>query len=473
MAPEKLPNSEGRARNRLKKTKAFPLHRLPTEVLRVIWSQLPFKEAARTSIISRKWRRLWTCYPKLVLTRETMLGGSATGDHPTPDVATFIRRVNSIVRQLSSSATLDKFVVKFPLLRTDASHIDRWVSLSAASRARRIILDLCPEVTTTERNERYSFPLQLFTGSCVKSLCLGFVSMSLPPGPCGFTNLKKLGLHMVSITGDLQCLLPECDVLEWLSLTECSLHPYLILHRPLQRLRYLRLLDCRLHRLELQAPNLTEFEFTNYPVTFILGDCPNMSMVSIGLLSPEYSFGYACRELPAAIPHVQNSLSISLKIRTEARECVKGSISVFANLRHLALTVGIEGCPQTGTGVLHLARLLELAPVLEELEIHMYYHQTPFYNHNLDETNSRGLYKRLRSVHMTGFYAIRGQLELARHILRSSVALERMIIDPKVKVPKGRSCRDYPDLHYADVGRVVARCSLENGEFPRSIITIL
>ncbi|CAL5024639.1 unnamed protein product [Urochloa decumbens] len=271
-----------------------------------------------------------------------MLGGSAAGDHPTPDVATFIRCVNSIVRQLSSSATLDKFVIKFPLFRTDASHLDRWVSLSAASRARRIVLDLCPEVTTTERNERYSFPLQLFSGSCVKSLCLGFISMNLPPGPCGFTNLKKLGLHMVSITGDLQRLLPECDVLERLSLTECSLHPYLILHRPLQRLRYLRLLDCRLHRLELQAPNLTEFEFTNYPITFILDDCPSMSMASIGLLSPEYSFGYACTELPAALPHVL--------------------------------------CPQSSTGILHLARMLELAPVLEELEIHMYYHQTPFYN---------------------------------------------------------------------------------------------
>jgi hypothetical protein len=50
---------------------------------------------------------------------------------------------------------------------------------------------------------------------------------------------------------------------------------------------------------------------------------------------------------------------------------VKGSISVFAKLRHLALTVSIEGCPRTGTGILHLASLLQLAPVLEELEIHV------------------------------------------------------------------------------------------------------
>lgn len=472
----KVSRSEGCSRNSLKKMKkknGFPFHRLPTDVIRGILSQLSFKEAARTSIVSRKWRRLWTCYPKLVFTRETMLGRNALGDHLASDVATYIRRVNSIVQQLPSSTSLNKFVLKFPLLRRDTDHIDRWVSLSAASRARRIVLDLCPEVTTVINESRYSFPLHLFSGSCLKSLCLGFVSLTLPPGPNGFTNLRKLGLHMVSIKGDIQCLLPECDVLEWLSLTECSLHPYLIIHQPLQRLRYLRVLDCRLHKLELQAPNLTEFEFKNYPVPFVLGDCRSMSMASIGLRSLEHSVGYACTELPIALPHVQDHLSISLRIRTEAQESMKVGISLFTNLRHLALSVGIEGCPQTGTGVLQLAYLLELAPVLEQLEIHMYYRGTPFYTHNVDETAPQHSYKRLKAVHMTGFYAIRGQLELARHILRSAVALKRMIIDPKVRVPRGQSPSDYSDLYYADVGGVVAGCSLETGEFPGTVITIL
>lgn len=167
-------------------------------------------------MVSRKWRRLWRCYPKLVFTRDTMLHGTITDSHPTHILATFIGRVNSVVRQLMS-ATLKKFVVKFPLLQRDAHHIDRWISLSAASRARRIILDLCPEMENMDRNDLYCFPLHFFrSGNCVKSLCLGFVSLT-PPG--SFTNLKKLGLHMVSINGDLQCLLPQCDILEWLSLT--------------------------------------------------------------------------------------------------------------------------------------------------------------------------------------------------------------------------------------------------------------
>ncbi|WVZ87747.1 hypothetical protein U9M48_034337 [Paspalum notatum var. saurae] len=242
-----------------------------------------------------------------------MLGCNALGGHPKFGAAMYISRVNSIVRQLSSSTALNKFVAKFPLLRRDADHIDRWVSLSAASRARRIVLDLCPEVATVINKASYSFLLHLFSGSHLKSLCLGFVSLELPPGPNGFiTNLTKLGLHMVSIMGDIQCLLPECDVFEWLSLTECPCTPILSYTGHCSVFAI-----CVLHKIEMQAPNLTDFEFKNYPASFVLGDCHNMSKASIGLLSPEYSFAYACTELPTALPHVHDHLSISLRIRTE------------------------------------------------------------------------------------------------------------------------------------------------------------
>ncbi|XP_066161644.1 F-box protein At5g03100 [Oryza sativa Japonica Group] len=332
--------SEGCARINMKKriSQAFRLHRLPPDVLRVILSQLSFKEAARTSVVSRKWKRLWRCYPKLVLTGDMMLGSSsnAAGDHPTSNKTTFIRRANSIVRQLSSpSATLNKFIVKFPLLQSDADHIDRWVSLSASSRARRIVLDLCPELEKFgDKDQMYSFPLHLFSvggsNSCVKSLCLGFVSLNLlhQLSPAGNTNrltiLKKLTLHKVSIAGDLQSLLLECDVLEWLSLTFCSLqHRDLVIQhqQPLQRLRHLRVLHCRLQKLELQAPNLTEFEFANHQVPLVLGDCVNMSMASVGLLLPSDGFDYACTKLPFALPHVCDRLTLSMAIRTEVRLC--------------------------------------------------------------------------------------------------------------------------------------------------------
>lgn len=103
----------------------------------------------------------------------------------------------------------------------------------------------------------------------------------------------------------------------------------------------------------------------------------------------------------------------------------------------------------------------------------MYYRETPFYNCDLAETSVQHLHKHLRVVYMTGFYAIRGQLELARHILRSSPALEHMIIDPHVKIPKGRSPREFQEMYYPDLGRGFAKRSLRPHEFCGTVITVL
>lgn len=89
-------------------------------------------------------------------------GNMAKANKNPPHIReTFIGRVNGVMRQMKSTS-LRKLVVIFPLLQRDAQHIDRWVSLSVASRARRIIFDLCPEMENIDSNDAYSFPLHLF-----------------------------------------------------------------------------------------------------------------------------------------------------------------------------------------------------------------------------------------------------------------------------------------------------------------------
>ncbi|KAJ1275743.1 hypothetical protein BS78_05G159500 [Paspalum vaginatum] len=373
MSYGKVSKSEKSARYGLNKRARFgnfQFHRLPPDIIYGVLSRLPFKEAARTSMVSRRWRMLWRCYPKLIFTRDTMLHGSITDDHSsTHIVTTFIRRVNSVVWQLKLG-TLKKFVVIFPLLRRDAHHIDRWVSLSATSRARRIIRDLCPETENMDEDDKYCFPLHLFpSDNCVKSLCLGFVSLTLPPSLGGFTNLKKLGLHMVSIKGHLQCLLPKCEVLEWLSLTQCSLQD-LSICQPLHRLRYLRVQHCRLPKLHVQAPNLTEFELTDYPIPIVLGECLNLSKPTIMLLSSSDCFDYVFAELPGVLCHVQHRLSVNMTIRTKTQGFVAGGAR-FNNLKHLILNLDVQGFNDTSNWIIRLASLLQLAPILEELELNV------------------------------------------------------------------------------------------------------
>uniref|UniRef100_A0A0E0MG30 F-box domain-containing protein n=1 Tax=Oryza punctata TaxID=4537 RepID=A0A0E0MG30_ORYPU len=434
---------------------SFRLHHLPPDIICDIFSRLRFKEAARTSMVSRSWRTLWRCYPNLVFTRQTMLHGNITDDH----MATFISRVNNILWQLWSSS-LKNFIVKFPLLGRDANHIDEWVSFSVASRARQIVLNLCPEEEDTDMNDMYSFPLHIFSGdNCVRSLSLGFVSLTLPPHLSGFTNLKKLGLDMVSIRGDLQCLLSQCDVIEWLSLTHCSLQHRSICQK-LRRLRYLCVRKCRLQKLDLQAPNLTEFELTNYPIPIVLRECLNLSVATIKLVSFSDCLSYVAIELPAGgLYHVQDRLSINMTVRTESRGFAE-SIGRFNNLKHLILNIDVQGSSDNGSGILRLASLLEMAPCLEELELNMYCPSAPIYtNHQLDKFSSVCLHKHLRTVRMTGFNSTRGQLELAFHILRSAPNLDRLIVDPMVRVAWGPRL-DWSQQHLMIVARMMAELDL-------------
>ncbi|CAO2174215.1 unnamed protein product [Urochloa humidicola] len=316
----------------------------------------------------------------------------------------------------------------------------------------------------------YSFPLHLFpSGNCIKSLCLGFVSLTLPPGLSGFTNLKKLGLHMASISGDLQCLLPQCDALECLSLTWCSLQ-HLCICQPLQRLRYLRVQHSGLQKLDVRAPNLTELELTDYPVPVMLGECPNLLVAKIMLLSSSDCFDYVSAELPGVLSHVKGKLSVNMKIRTEMGGFAAGTAR-FNNLKHLILNLDVQGRTDTGSGIIRLALLLGLAPVLEELELNMYCRGPPIYIRQLDEISSPCPHTHLRTVRMTGFYGIRGQLELALHILRSAKALECLTIDPTVRVTWG-PCLNWSQQRLMDFGRIMAHLCLRKGEY-RHMVVIL
>ncbi|KAL6843866.1 hypothetical protein ACP4OV_026437 [Aristida adscensionis] len=411
--------------------KALQLHHLPPDILRDILSRLQFKEAAWMSILSNKWRRLWRCYENPVFTRETMFG---SGINTVRSRRRFIINVNSVLRQLRST-TLKKFVVKFKLRKAQAHHVDRWVSFAAMSNTNHITFDFSPGSWGDDHGNRYIFPLQHFSGSSgrsVRSLRLMFVCLMPPLDFCGFTNLKKLKLDAVSIPGHLQCLLPECSVLEWLSIVRCTLHG-LHTSQPLHRLRYLNVRACHgMQKIELQAPNLVTFRFDDSPMPIVLGGCLKMAEASVVLLASSDCFDYAFTELPGGIPHVRK-LSMGLIIDTKEQAFTKPPIN-FVNLRHLVLTMEIFGIFEPSSSVLRFTYLLELAPVLEQLELHMECHGDGEIILQLqDMLQPPRPHNHLKVLHMTGVYAYKSLLNLALYIARNAKALERMVIDPMVK----------------------------------------
>ncbi|KAL6614803.1 hypothetical protein ACP70R_037073 [Stipagrostis hirtigluma subsp. patula] len=213
----------------------------------------------------------------------------------------------------------------------------------------------------------YIFPLNVFSdpdcsATHIKSLHLGYVCLNTDTADfVGFTNLTKLTLRKISFFGKLQGLiLPEGTALEWLNISYSSLTS-LTTCQPPQRLQYLRLHYCHCN------------DLANWPIPFALGGPLKVVEANNKLLNTSSPYGdnldYIYIELPATLHHVQKlTITSDLYIFDELQRYARTSAR-FINLRHLALSLHLYGDDRSVVGIIRLAYLLELAPVLEELEL--------------------------------------------------------------------------------------------------------
>ncbi|CAO2164492.1 unnamed protein product [Urochloa humidicola] len=120
---------------------SFHMEDLPEEIQPLVLSLLSLKEAARTSLVSKNWRKLWTRYPNLCF--DGSKDESADMDSVKIERAKFIETVNSIIEQ-HSGIGLNKFTVRCSHLM-ESDILNRWICFAAASKAKIIDLNLWPQ----------------------------------------------------------------------------------------------------------------------------------------------------------------------------------------------------------------------------------------------------------------------------------------------------------------------------------------
>ncbi|CAO2200027.1 unnamed protein product [Urochloa humidicola] len=94
---------------------SFHMEDLPEEIQPLVMSLLSLKEAARTSIVSRNWRMLWTHHPNLCFDG-TKNRPNDDEDYVKVERAKFIETVNSIVQQ-HSGIGLNKFSISISAVK--------------------------------------------------------------------------------------------------------------------------------------------------------------------------------------------------------------------------------------------------------------------------------------------------------------------------------------------------------------------
>lgn len=132
-------------------------HTVFLEIQSLVLSLLSLKEAARTSLVSRNWRKLWTRYPNLCF--DGSKDGSIGIDGVKIERAKFIETVNSIIQQ-HSGIGLNKFSVRCSL-QMDSDILNKWICFATASKAKVIDVNLWPKGNSVGPTKQvHHFPLE-------------------------------------------------------------------------------------------------------------------------------------------------------------------------------------------------------------------------------------------------------------------------------------------------------------------------
>ena len=257
------------------------LSELPDEIIIYILSFLKLKEAARTSVLSRRyWGHLWKFASSSLDFDDSSLQylrkKSFFKTLPGIDRDRYVSWVNYVLR-LHQAHTIDGFKVCFPLDEEyNKLDIDNWILFSLRKNVKRLSLDFNPIFQKVYRGY-YTLPTKIPHGYSLDSL----------------TNLC---LSYVEVTGKvLNYILSNCPCIEALHVESSASLVNLKPSRPLLKLKHLEILRCVfLKEIEISAVNLVSFKYFGLKIMLRLGDVPNLVDVSVEGLYASYFVQKCC-----------------------------------------------------------------------------------------------------------------------------------------------------------------------------------
>ncbi|CAL5009926.1 unnamed protein product [Urochloa decumbens] len=429
---------------------SFHMEDLPEEIQPLVLSLLSLKEAARTSLVSKNWRKLWTRYPNLCF--DGSKDESADMASVKIERAKFIETANSIIKQ-HSGIGLNKFSVRWYSHLMESDILNRWICFAAASKAKIIDLNLWPQGNHVGPTKQVlHFPLEALGAQDHPFIqCLFLTNVSIKPHSdiCGFTKLRSLHLHCIQIIGDLLGLLLNCPSLEDLEVIACSGVTDLNIPHQLDKLRHLVISNMRIQMVELHVPNLSRFGYNGgTAIPIVLHGCSKLQKATLTFhrtwLEEDNNkvLGHVFHGIPSIsavkVLHVHASMHTNYPVwSSQVHTLTTRPACMFLNLRHLTYEIlFFTKAPNRYSGILQLSQYLAFAPQLETLELHMAYHVSVSRCwHGEGVSYSMHRHDHLKTVYMSGFRCFRAQVALLCSILEMGAVLEQVTIEPMVRIP--------------------------------------
>ncbi|GJR13637.1 F-box domain containing protein [Tanacetum coccineum] len=410
----------------------------PDPLLQLILQGLPnTEEIVRTSILSKRWRFLWTSipfFPSLNIDCERAL-------KPLPKK----NFKDFVTWSLANNTTVDLDSFRLRCLEYyKLSTVKKWIKAAVTRNVKSLELMFSPK----NKYSAIKFPSCLITCDSLEVLRLSLYrnALRLPDG----TSLKFRALRVVELNGvyldTVEKIVGMSPLLEEFSLIDCFVHKIDPICISSSKLKTLIIRNCQntfysfkfhLCGFKVACPELVSFESVGPRGELVL---ENLVSLKKAVILPQDEMqervlsilGDDLCEVLASISHVESlSLNLFYIQGIDAADDDEGNFpACFPNLKTLELTTTIDAFAMNV-----IIRILKCSPNLESLHliIQKEYLRPKYWE--LDEVEPRGiLIRHLKRVEFLELNGEKDKLDIARLLLKHANALEELAFSWRDKV---------------------------------------
>ncbi|CAI9106877.1 OLC1v1006117C1 [Oldenlandia corymbosa var. corymbosa] len=431
------------------------ISQLPDEILVCILSFLSLEAAARTSLLSKRWAHLWLSVASLDFESAKLLKG-IEGLNLLLKSDREIRRgyrqkyvdwVNKVIQSRRDSV-LDVFRIHYHLDKSFGDDIDKWLQYAFAKRVQRLSLDLLQ----LDYEMSYAFPCHLFglsdgNGSSL-SVSASRANHINSDVLFGLKTLRALTFSCVNVSGGvLEFFLHNCPFLEYMLVDSSGGLKELKVVGPSLALKHLVIIYCAyLLSLVVRDTNIVSLTTTS-GYSLVLENVPMLVDVHVAgtptgtgrwsranFVEKAISWISCClSKLEALTLELQDwqveymhdwQLEVAKKRETNAE------LPQLTKLKQLTLSVSVP----RKRSLIAFTSLIRASPNLEKFVMKSVMSRTPRkeWPRKIRRASIVGVpHEHLKVVEFWGHYGRRLDVEILDYFVKNSVALEKVVVDPR------------------------------------------
>ncbi|XP_023748585.1 F-box/LRR-repeat protein At3g58900 [Lactuca sativa] len=384
---------------------------MPDEILLMILSLMPLKDAVATGILSKRWISVWCNLIHLSIDGGERLDKIVMIPMLRDQVRSmYIKKVNSIIKH-HNAPLLQEFRICFDLDCRNKHAIDYWLHFAMKKKVQTLELDFMYHLKYRMSDEYYDFPLHFLTKNARIFLKLHY--------------LRKLVLKGVNVReAILQNILRTSPHLETLFAHNSGFMAHVLVGGKALKLKHFEIKGCsNIRSIYLYEFDLVSFTYKGPAIDLRLGHLPKMKELDI-CQGAEGLQNNIFRQIASCVSYIQ-VLSLNI-LQTE--RLMLNSIPELPNVKKLRLTIGAynDKC------LLRFTYIANACLSLETFTIQLLW-GSPIWRKRKARHFSTPTrpYNNLCLLELMGYYGRMSDFELVAHIIENAVALKQIVIDPR------------------------------------------